>query len=169
MIVLPSVPSQMPTLNGMPSGVCSGELGPPTRGAGCQPDDGRWQSLAPTLAADLVRQNPLELDVWAPIFDPLGRPLADAVRGRYRDLQAKLRSADLDTPQLAAVDSEFDLAANLLARYAADRPEILTDLLLTADDRHVGRFFELAMAHRPVIPKVAGTPASESASRMSWA
>ena len=39
MMVLPSVPSQMPTLNGMPSGVCSGESGPPTRGAGCHPDE----------------------------------------------------------------------------------------------------------------------------------
>src|SRR5436853_1074662 len=29
----------MPTLNGMPTGVFSGESGPPTCGAGCQPDD----------------------------------------------------------------------------------------------------------------------------------
>src|SRR5215467_8661003 len=36
MMVLPSGPCQIPTLKGMPSGVFSGELGPPTRGAGCQ-------------------------------------------------------------------------------------------------------------------------------------
>ena len=37
--MLPSVPSQTPTLKGMPSGVFSGELGPPTCGAGCQSDE----------------------------------------------------------------------------------------------------------------------------------
>ena len=33
---LPSGPIQTPTLKGMPSGVFSGESGPPTLGAGCQ-------------------------------------------------------------------------------------------------------------------------------------
>src|ERR1700759_4914159 len=31
----PSGPIQRPTLNGIPSGVCSGESGPPILGAGC--------------------------------------------------------------------------------------------------------------------------------------
>src|SRR4030081_2063731 len=39
MIVLPSGPSQIPTLKGMPSGVFSGESGPPTCGAGCHPEE----------------------------------------------------------------------------------------------------------------------------------
>src|SRR2546421_5443782 len=39
MIVRPSVPSHTPTLKGMPTGVFSGESGPPTCGAGCQPDE----------------------------------------------------------------------------------------------------------------------------------
>src|ERR1039458_10105050 len=38
-MVWPSGPSQIPTLNGMPMGDCSGESGPPTLGAGCQPDE----------------------------------------------------------------------------------------------------------------------------------
>src|SRR5205085_12146795 len=39
MTVFPSGPSQTPTLNGIPTGVFSGESGPPTCGAGCQPDE----------------------------------------------------------------------------------------------------------------------------------
>src|SRR5947208_15222171 len=39
MTVRPSVPSQTPTLKGMPTGVFSGESGPPTWGAGCHPDE----------------------------------------------------------------------------------------------------------------------------------
>src|SRR5262249_55129266 len=35
-------PSQMPTLKGMPTGVFSGESGPPTCGAGCHPDESFW-------------------------------------------------------------------------------------------------------------------------------
>ena len=52
MMVSPSVPSQMPTLKGMPSGVCSGELGPPTIGAGCQPEESFWveKPLTPACA-----------------------------------------------------------------------------------------------------------------------
>src|ERR1035437_4782286 len=36
MTLFPSGPIQRPTLNGIPSGVFSGESGPPTCGAGCQ-------------------------------------------------------------------------------------------------------------------------------------
>src|SRR5215472_3716134 len=52
MTVLPSVPCQIPTLNGIPSGVCSIESGPPTRGAGCHPDDSFWveKPLTPACA-----------------------------------------------------------------------------------------------------------------------
>ena len=39
MMLLPSGPSHTPTLNGMPSGVFSGESGPPTLAAGCQLED----------------------------------------------------------------------------------------------------------------------------------
>src|ERR1700727_2691872 len=42
MMGLPAVPSHTPTLKGMPSGVCSGESGPPTLGAGCQPELNFW-------------------------------------------------------------------------------------------------------------------------------
>src|SRR5262245_58451256 len=42
MTVRPSVPSQIPTLKGIPTGVFSGESGPPTCGAGCHAEENFW-------------------------------------------------------------------------------------------------------------------------------
>src|SRR5579862_3214138 len=58
MIVFPSGPSHKPTLNGMPSGVFSGESGPPTCGAGCHPEESFCveKPLIPTCARMLGKE-----------------------------------------------------------------------------------------------------------------
>src|SRR5260370_30369071 len=48
--VLPSVPSQIPTLNGIPIGVCSGEAGPPVRAPECHESFCVEKPLMPTCA-----------------------------------------------------------------------------------------------------------------------
>jgi serine/threonine protein kinase/formylglycine-generating enzyme required for sulfatase activity len=85
-------------------------------------DDPRWDRVAGPAAEQLVAENPADLGAWLEGFRPVGgrllAPLAAVFRDR-RDARAGERS----------------LAANLLADYAADRPELLADLLMDADER----------------------------------
>ena len=47
--------------------------------------------------------------------------------------------------------TQFDLAATLLARYAADQPAVLAELLQTADARHYAAFLGPARGHKATV------------------
>jgi formylglycine-generating enzyme required for sulfatase activity len=119
--------------------------------AGFLPADLRWRPYAAGLVGQLVRLNPLELAAWSPAFDPLRRPLTPALLDTYRTTQARLKSGDLEMQDLVASASQFDLTATLLARAAADQPDVLAELLQTADARHHGSFLEPAKTDRAAV------------------
>jgi serine/threonine protein kinase/formylglycine-generating enzyme required for sulfatase activity len=87
-------------------------------------EGGRWPGVADFVAGRLlaaVQQNPSHypplLAMLRPVRDPLLGPLGQVFRGRGRP------------------DSERSLATSILADYAADRPKVLADLLLDADEK----------------------------------
>jgi serine/threonine protein kinase len=87
-----------------------------------QPDDPRWEAVAAPLVERLVAENMLHVPAWLdalrPVKDRLLPHLAVVFRHRREERTA-----------------ERTLATSILADYASDRPELLADLLMDADDR----------------------------------
>jgi eukaryotic-like serine/threonine-protein kinase len=86
------------------------------------PESEKWAKCSTLVVNDLVRTNPIFVGQWSEAYRPVKQsflaPLADV----FRDQR----------PERAA---ERAVATSLLADYAADRPDLLADLLLDADDK----------------------------------
>jgi serine/threonine protein kinase/formylglycine-generating enzyme required for sulfatase activity len=108
--------------------------------AGLTPDDPRWPAAAPALTGWVVTGDPLEVAVWAeavhPILDHLFAPLV----AWYAESRRKVESGRLVTAEIAAEATALDLAANLLAQAAADRPAGLAGLVTSVAPRHLHLF-----------------------------
>ncbi len=105
---------------------------PPCLRAACalavyDPQGPGWERLRGPVAEQLVAENPVFLGQWsegfAPVKDKLLAPLAAIARDDRRR------------------ESERTLAANILADYAADQPQVLADALLDADDKQFAVLF----------------------------
>ena len=84
------------------------------------PDSDHWNVVAPVVIDDLVHENPIFLGLWTDAFKDIRGTLLAPLAVIFRDTQSE-RAA------------ERKLATNLLADYAADRPEALADLAMDAD------------------------------------
>ncbi len=108
--------------------------------AGLTPADPRWASVAASLAEAVVRANPVEFVAWSAALEPVGGALVPALLARYPAARGRIESGKLAVSELAREVSGYDLTANLLARYAVDRPADLAELALIADPRHYPLF-----------------------------
>jgi len=101
--------------------------------AAYDPDNPRWDQAGGPVAEQLVAVNPVFLAVWMeafrPVRDKLLAPLAAAFRDRKEDRTG-----------------ERSLAASVLADYAADRPDLLADLLQDADEKQFAVLYPKAAA-----------------------
>jgi hypothetical protein len=83
------------------------------------PEGSDWPPQAGSAVEQFLGANPLHLGAWKaalePVRGPLRTPLAEAFRASTEPERRRL-------------------IATLLADYAADQPEVLTDLLLDADE-----------------------------------
>jgi formylglycine-generating enzyme required for sulfatase activity len=104
------------------------------------PGDAQWSAQAGAVAGLLVRQNPLEAVAWKGALVPVRGALVPALAARYAAARGELK-ATLPLPELAALSGEIDLAAAVLADYAADDVGTLTELCVNCDVRHHGAFF----------------------------
>lgn len=93
-----------------------------------------WQVLAPRVIQDLVHENSLNAAVWARQFEPVKGLLVPGLRQEFGDKSVE-RAA------------QRALAADLLASYAADDPQLLVELLTTADARQFNLLFPLLAAY----------------------
>jgi len=88
--------------------------------AAYDPDGPRWNAVAPSVVDGLVSVDPIFSDDWMkalrPVRDKLQVPLEAVFRDRKEDRA-----------------NERNLATSILAYYAADKPDILADLLMDAD------------------------------------
>src|SRR5205807_370620 len=88
--------------------------------ASFDPANARWKELAPGVAEELLAANALHLPSWVQALQPVRRlllsPLGEVFRGERR-------------PEYRQV------AAEVLADYAADQPQVLADLLMDADEK----------------------------------
>jgi formylglycine-generating enzyme required for sulfatase activity len=101
--------------------------------AAFDPDSPRWTKAAPGLLDELLTANPLHLGAWArglePVRTRLLGPLGDVFRGK--------RLAD-----------QRQVAAIVLADFAADRPDVVAELLLDADAKQYAVLKPLRERHR---------------------
>jgi formylglycine-generating enzyme required for sulfatase activity len=101
--------------------------------AAFDPDDRRWTKVAPDAVEGLVTADPWHLGTWAealrPVRSALLAPLGEVFRGK--------RLAE-----------QKQVAARVLADYAADRPEVLADLLLDADPGQYAVLAPVLQRHR---------------------
>ncbi len=86
------------------------------------PDNPRWGMAGVLVDSDLVLENPVFLGQWSEAFRPVQHRLLPRLSEIFRDRQ----------PERTA---ERDLAADLLAEYAADQPRFLGELLMDADPK----------------------------------
>ena len=82
------------------------------------PNDPRWSGIASEIAGALVRQHPLDVGTLSTALSPARAALIPALVNLSRDPQL----------ELAARRS----TVGILARYAADNPEIIVDLIADA-------------------------------------
>jgi hypothetical protein len=87
-----------------------------------------WPRASGAVVRQLVAENPVHLGPWLEGFRPVRDRLLKPLAAVFRDHRPE-RSA------------ERSLATDLLADYAADRPELLADLLLDADPKQFAVLF----------------------------
>jgi formylglycine-generating enzyme required for sulfatase activity len=99
----------------------------------------RWQHQARQLTADLVSVNLFHLKVWIETFRPIRehliKPLSEVFYGRFMP----------DHRQVAAV---------VLADYTADKPGILSNLVMDADDKQFRVLVPKLQTHGRGAPKL---------------
>ena len=84
------------------------------------PDNPRWPAVAPRVVEALLNSDPLHLGAWMDALRPVRGTLMSPLGRVFRD------------PERLA---ERQVAANILDDYAADRLDLLVDLLVDADER----------------------------------
>jgi serine/threonine-protein kinase len=93
----------------------------------------RWAAQAPTAIQQLLSANPLHLGTWV---DAL-RPARAALTKPFAEVFRRGKSPE-----------QRELAAIVLADYAANRPDLLADLLLDADPRQYAILFPALERYR---------------------
>jgi formylglycine-generating enzyme required for sulfatase activity len=103
--------------------------------AAFDPGAARWEQASSGAVGEMLSANPLHLGQWVealrPVRDHLIPPLGRVFRG--------------EEPELSAYRQ---VAASVLADYAADRPDVLADLLVDGDERQYAVLFPKVQAHR---------------------
>jgi formylglycine-generating enzyme required for sulfatase activity/tRNA A-37 threonylcarbamoyl transferase component Bud32 len=122
--------------------------------AGLTPDDLRWKTLAPAVVEQVTKENPLEAVVWSEALEPVRGQLLPAMVRRYPESRSRIESGKLAVSELVAEASGFDLTANLLARYTADRPAELAELAMIVDARHHRLYASVIVTNRAAVVPV---------------
>jgi formylglycine-generating enzyme required for sulfatase activity len=92
------------------------------------PEGQRWDKSSGKVAEELVSMNLVYLGLWSEAFRPVKARLLSPLSDIFRDRK----------PERTA---ERMLATNLLAEYAADRPQFLADLLMDADQKRFAALY----------------------------
>jgi formylglycine-generating enzyme required for sulfatase activity len=100
------------------------------------PDGNLWGRAAELIARLLASTSPALLGPWQKALQPAKKHLLDPLARIYRD-------REVDELQRA-------VACSILADYASDQPEVLTNLICDADPRHCAVLFPILREHENV-------------------
>jgi serine/threonine protein kinase/formylglycine-generating enzyme required for sulfatase activity len=96
-------------------------------------DNAAWPEMADQVVEHLLGANALHLGTWEKALEPVRLPLLSPLSKAFRDP---------DRPGARAI------ASNILAEYAIDQPELLTELLLEANPSQYRRLFPRLQVYR---------------------
>src|SRR5262249_44175343 len=100
---------------------------------GSDPDDTRWETVAPFIAERWLATVIKDPEHYAPllrILSPLRKPLRTALSAIFRNPGGS--------------ESARYFATSILAAYAAEEPDVLADLLMDADPKAYAILFPVA-------------------------
>jgi formylglycine-generating enzyme required for sulfatase activity len=100
--------------------------------AALDPRDERWSKEGPKIVADVLAANPLQLGSWIDALREVREALVPALVTRFKGGEPNQRT----------------VAATILSNYAADRTELLLELLKEADPAQFALLFKNARHHR---------------------
>jgi hypothetical protein len=106
------------------------------------PDSPRWEKNGAAVAADVVAVPAVYLANWLEALKPVRDKLVAPLSGIFRDTGRR--------------ETERSLATDLLADYAADRPEELGKLLMDADEKQFAVLFPKLEAQRVAVLPLLG-------------
>jgi formylglycine-generating enzyme required for sulfatase activity len=98
------------------------------------PDDPRWKQAAPAVVSRLLAENQLLVGRWAAALRPVRGVLAPDLAAASRDARRP--------------EAQRQLATSLAADFAADRADLLAELLLDADAQQFLTLFPLLQRRR---------------------
>lgn len=98
-----------------------------------EPNDARWQGSADCIAQHLVSVNPIFLGQWMAALRPIRHQCLAALSSIYRDSEA--------TP------TQRSLATTVLGDFAADKVDVLVDLVADADAAQFAAILPKLQAH----------------------
>ena len=99
------------------------------------PDDPKWNEFSSILAEKIVQENPLFLKTWKDAFFAIRNFLIPHLVNVFNEIGEGTESKRL-------------LAANLLADYASNRPEIIAELMLSSGSDFFYVFLPSAKIHK---------------------
>jgi formylglycine-generating enzyme required for sulfatase activity len=100
------------------------------------PEGQRWATVRDPLVNDLVRVPAADLATWMGSLHPVRGQLLAPLAAVYHDSNRK--------------EMERGFATDILAAYAGNRPQVLADLLLDADDRQFAVLYSKLKGHGDV-------------------
>jgi formylglycine-generating enzyme required for sulfatase activity len=98
--------------------------------ASFDPNSDKWVKYSPPIVNDLVLENCIFLGQWGESFRPVKNSFLEPLSAVFRN-----RSPERSDERMSATD--------LLTDYAADRPGVLADLLMDADEKQFARIYPL--------------------------
>jgi formylglycine-generating enzyme required for sulfatase activity len=101
--------------------------------AGYDPESQLWGHVCEPVANDLVSVPAVYLATWMELFRPVRMKLLPPLAVVFRDGKRR--------------ETERSLAADLLADYAADQPQVLADLLMDADEKQFAVLYPKLQVH----------------------
>jgi formylglycine-generating enzyme required for sulfatase activity/tRNA A-37 threonylcarbamoyl transferase component Bud32 len=130
--------------------------------AGWSPSDPRWPAVAPAVVEALLHEPSLDVGTWARALEPVGGALLPDLLTSYRALNVKTRPGRFTTPDTTAAAATADRAADLVARFAANRPDRLAEAVVEFEGPHLPRLFTDLQRHRnAVLPLLKRSMAGE--------
>ena len=100
------------------------------------PESDNWRDIAGNVADELASVNPILLTPWMHALSPASSQLVDALIAIYRNNDGQ------------HTEIQRRLATSVLGDYAADRPDVLADLLLDAEPKQFRALYPKLAAHR---------------------
>ena len=94
------------------------------------PENEKWEKSSGPVADQLVAENPVFLGLWMEGFRPIKGKLLESLKIIYGNPNGR--------------ETDRSLATSILADYAADRPGVLADLLMKADEKQFAVIFRVA-------------------------